>query len=389
MMGFGTFLGLQGSLLAINRFLIHPLQEEGVLSPGLATAAGAATGVGVYAALHRLGLFPQPTGTMLRAFPTFSGYHVLANAFLSELGLPADSILRDIGSVGLALGAERLAGRLPAPVNAMANGAARCLGTLSLINMGSGLVEDIVAPIVVDLMHDGDHDRHMRSYRITRMSQELLNQKNTGELAAGVFGTLMTFSDTIRSWVDDDFKTNYWNNVHDSLREIVAQAQSIDTWLNKSLLLIVMAHAQVDAASGRITHVDWEAVRADVASFYRNENARPVIASWYRLTREATADQTTGSELIDVVDVGGEIADLTAFQTHVYRSLATPFVERLRRFRSEGIDVFLSHAPGPLSFDLEAIEPEAAPISLNEAGRRTLNEMGAMISLHLYLENLR
>jgi len=389
MMGFGTFLGFQGSLVAINRFLIQPLQEEGILSPGLSTAAGAAMGIGAYEALHRLGLFPQPTGAMLRAFPTFTGYQVLANAFLSELGLPADSILRDIGSVGLALGAERLAGRLPAPVNAMANGAARCLGTLSLINMGSGIVEDLVAPVVVDLKYDSDHDRHMRAYRITRMSQNLLNQKNTGELAAGAFGTLMTFSDTIRSWVDDDFKTNYWNNVHDSLREIVAQAQSVDTWLNKSLLLIVMAHAQTDADSGRITHVDWQAVRTDVAAFYRNEDARPVITSWYRLTREATADQTTGSELIDIVDLDGGIADLTAFQTHVYRSLASPFVERLRRFRAEGIDVFLSHAPGPLSFDLEAIGEGTAPISLNEAGRRTLNEMGAMISLHLYLENLR
>jgi hypothetical protein len=355
------------------------LQENGTISPGVAQAASVGLGVGAYQALYKLGLFQQSVGTAIRAFPTFSGYNVIANAFLSEMGIPANSVVRDVAGIGLALGAQRAVAKLPAPMNALAGGAARFLGTLSLINMGSGIVEDLVAPLAVEIGYDGDHDRGMRFYRLTRMSQNLLNQRNTGEVAAGAFGMLMTFSDTVRGWVDDDFKAGYWGNVNDVRREIVEQAQSMGDWLHKSIELIVFAHASVDGTN-HIDSVDWNAVRRDVAALYQSEEARPVILSWYRLTRDATADLTYDSDLIDVVDQEGNVLNLSEFQNHLRRAL--------RNFQRQGIDVFLGHDPGPLYFDLEPNDGSSKPIDLSEAGTRTIHEMGALMALVLHLEDL-
>lgn len=134
------------------------------------------------------------------------------------------------------------------------------LNRLSLLNTGSDIVEDLVAPLAVAVGYDGDHDRGMRFYRLTRMSQNLLNQRNTGELLSGTFGNLMRFSDTIRGWFDDDFKAGYRSNVNDARNEIVAQAQTMDDRLHQAIEGIVFKHAGIDGNGHIASMSSWAAI---------------------------------------------------------------------------------------------------------------------------------
>jgi len=363
-----NLLGGAAAVVAYDHLLIRPLIDNGLMpremhSPLLFTSL--MTG---HLALHRAGLVQAAPGQVVRGMPTFMGFQMLAGLLMEGLGAEPGPA-RDLGTLTLAMMPLLLARQSPLLAQALEAAAAgrgfqlaglsgeaatlrvgaafaRILGWIGIIDLGARFGTWGIGKIV-SAVSAGDTRQNMRLWNLIRLSQDIVNQEDCGGFAAAVFGSFLTFGDTVNSWIDSDYDAYYQDRLQRTYMGLAGASDEFGDSLQSNLAGIIGRHISMTPnadATITIHSVDWDGIAADVAAFYQDEDNEENIGAGYGLVDDATAPMTVSGigELIDVVSRSGDIPDRDEFRAHFYRYALREQFRKVKEMESRALELGLA-----------------------------------------------
>ncbi|HSA59940.1 MAG TPA: hypothetical protein VLJ37_09685 [bacterium] len=369
---FGLTVNLFGgaaAVVAYDHLLIRPLIDNGLVPPEMHSPLLFTSLMTGHLALHRAGLVKAAPGQAVRGMPTFMGFQMLAGLLMEGLGVEPGPA-RDLGTLTLSMMPLLLARQSPVLAEALEAAAAgrgfqlaglsgeaatlrvgaafaRILGWIGLIDLGARLGTWGIGNIV-SAVSSGDTRHNMRIWNLIRMSQDIINQEDCGSFAASVFGSFLTFGDTVHSWIDDDYDAYYQDRVRRTYLGLAEGSDEFGESLHSSLAAIIGRHISVTPGGTDGTYavdsVNWDGIAADVAAFYQEEDNADNIRAGYGLVDDATAPMTASgiSELIDIVSVNGEIPDRDQFRVHFRNYAGLQLFRKLQTLESRALELGLA-----------------------------------------------
>lgn len=364
-----NLLGGAAAVVAYDHLLIRPLIDNGLMPPEMHSPLLFTSLMTGHLALHRAGLVKAAPGQVVRGMPTFMGFQMLAGLLMEGLEVEAGPA-RDLGTLTLGMMPLLLARQSPLLAEALEAAAAgrgfqlaglsgeaatlrvgaafaRILGVIGLIDLGARVGTWGIGNIV-SAVSSGDTRQNMRTWNLIRLSQDIINQEDCGGFAAAVFGSLLTFGDTVRSWIDGDYDAYYQDRVRRTYLGLAEGSDEFGESLQSSLAAIIGRHISISPGgmdgTYTVNSVNWDGIATDVAAFYQDEENEDNIGAGYGLVDDATAPMTASgiSELIDIVSADGEIPDKEEFRVHFRNYAGLQLFHKLQVLETRALELGLA-----------------------------------------------